>query len=35
MARRLSAGERAQLEGLREHLQLELRLIEGELRDYR
>jgi hypothetical protein len=32
MARRLSAGERAALEGRRERLQLELRLVEAELR---
>jgi hypothetical protein len=32
MARRLSAAERENLEARREQLQLELRLIEGELR---
>jgi hypothetical protein len=32
MARRLSAEERAELEGRREALQLELRLVEAELR---
>jgi hypothetical protein len=32
MARRLSEADRAQLEARREQLQLELRLIEGELR---
>ena len=31
MVRRLSAEERAELEARRERLQLELRLIEGEL----
>ena len=34
MARRLSEADRAQLEARREQLQLELRLIEGELRTY-
>lgn len=32
MVRRLSAGERAELEGRREALELELRLITAELR---
>jgi hypothetical protein len=35
MARRLSEADRAQLEARREQLQLELRLIEGELRTER